>query len=53
MWEDGELSEKATITLFQELVDSGDAWALQGAYGRQAQKMINAGLIKNSKRKGK
>jgi len=50
-WEDGTLSKEDTIKLFQDLVDSGDAWVLQGCYGRQAQKMINAGLIKTKKGK--
>jgi hypothetical protein len=45
-FEDGTLSEKDTIKLFQDLVDSGMAWQLQGSYGRQAQAMIDAGVIK-------
>lgn len=39
-WERGELAEADTIRLFSELVASGDAWKLQGFYGRFA-----AGLI--------
>ena len=45
-FEDGTLSEKDTIKLFQDLVDSGMAWQLQGSYGRQAKAMIDAGVIK-------
>lgn len=44
-WEDGQLGREAEIELFQHLVDSGMAWTLQGAYGRQAQRMIDAGWI--------
>lgn len=43
-FENGELSEGETIELFQELIDSGLAWKLQGFYGRTAEDLINAGL---------
>jgi hypothetical protein len=42
-WEDGSLSDESTIELFQELIDSGLAWQLQGCYGRFANKLIDAG----------
>lgn len=45
-YEQGELDDGETVTLFQHLVDSGMAWRLQGSYGRQAQRMIDAGLVK-------
>lgn len=44
-WEDGQLPEEAETELFQELVDSGVAWQLQGMYGRRAVELIRAGLV--------
>lgn len=44
-WENGTLSEEDTVTLFQNLVDTGLAWKLQGGYGRQAHALIQAGLV--------
>ncbi len=43
--ESGEMSEEETVEFFQELVDSGIVWQLQGAYGRAAMALIEAGLV--------
>lgn len=44
-YEQGDLSEEKTLEMFQELVNSGLAWQLQGHYGRTAAALIEAGLI--------
>ena len=43
-YESGELDEEQIVEMFQELIDSGLAWQLQGHYGRTAARLIEAGL---------
>jgi len=38
-------SEEQVIEAWQHLVNTGLAWSLQGWFGRQAQAMIEAGII--------
>lgn len=44
-WEQGEMTEDEEARFFQELVDSGLAWQLQGMYGRRAAELIRAGTV--------
>jgi hypothetical protein len=42
-FEQGDLDHEGILELFQELIDSGLAWQLQGSYGRIARNLIEAG----------
>lgn len=44
-YEQGDLSNEDVVDLFQELVNSGLAWKLQGSYGRMAARLVEAGEI--------
>ena len=48
---DEGLTEKELIIGFQELIDSGLVWQLQGIYVREARDLINVGLCHLPKRK--
>ena len=44
-YESGELKAEDTLDLFAELIRTGQAWSLQGHYGRTAQALIDSGYI--------
>lgn len=44
-YEQGDLDTNGTLTLFSELIRSGQCWTLQGHYGRTARCIIDSGLI--------
>jgi hypothetical protein len=44
-YESEEIDQEEMVALFQDLVDSGLAWSLQGHYGRTAMRLIEAGII--------
>jgi hypothetical protein len=44
-FEEGELSNDEALKLFSELVKTGVAWELQGAYGRVAGDLIARGVL--------
>jgi hypothetical protein len=43
-YEGGEMTDAETITFFQELINSGMCWNLQGHYGRTAFYLIEHGF---------
>ena len=42
-YEMGNLDDTETVLFFQELIDTGMAWSLQGSYGRMARALIEEG----------
>ena len=47
-YENDEMDQDEILKFFQELVDSGAAWKLQGHYGRVANVLIESGLVKEA-----
>jgi hypothetical protein len=44
-WEGGKMTAEEYLHLFSALIENGQAWTLQGMYGREATSLIDAGLI--------
>lgn len=42
-WEAGEMTEDEETVFFQMLIDTDQAWSLQGYYGRNAIRLIEEG----------
>lgn len=42
-FEQGDLGHNEEVALLQKLIDSGEAWTLQGFYRRAAQRCIDSG----------
>lgn len=42
-YEQGEMEESEMVIFFQDLIDTGMAWSLQGHYGRTANALIMSG----------
>jgi hypothetical protein len=42
-FESGEMDDDEIVEFFQELIDNGMAWTLQGSYGRLATRLILEG----------
>ena len=47
-YENGEMSQEQVIEFFQELIDTGHAWRLQGHYGRTALRLIEYGYCRRA-----
>ena len=47
-YESGELEAENTLVLFAELIKTGQAWSLQGHYGRVAESLIDSGYISDT-----
>lgn len=45
-YEGGELDDEQIIKGFQDLINTGIVWQLQGHYGRTAKALIDAGYCK-------
>lgn len=50
-YEMGNLTEEETIGGFQEMINSGIVWSLQGSYGRTAKLLIEDGYCQLPEKK--
>lgn len=44
-YEGGDIQPEAFLELFSHLVKTGQAWSLQGTYGRTAHQLIDTGYL--------
>ncbi len=49
-FDEADVDEELMIEAWQLLIDTGTCWQLQGAFGRQAAAMIEAGLCTMTER---
>jgi hypothetical protein len=47
-YENGDMDWDRIVAMFQELINGGQAWTLQGHYGRTAKSLIDEGLCKET-----
>jgi len=47
-FEGGNLTIQSYLELFSYLIATGQAWTLQGMYGRTAKSLIDAGLLERN-----
>ena len=47
-YENNEMTQEEVIEFFQELIDTGHAWRLQGHYGRTALRLIESGYCRRA-----
>ena len=47
-YENDEMTQEEVIEFFQELIDTGHAWRLQGHYGRTALRLIEYGYCRRA-----
>ena len=47
-YENNEMTQEEVIEFFQELIDTGHAWRLQGQYGRTALRLIEYGYCRRA-----
>lgn len=43
-YEDGQMDNEEAIAMFQEMINDGSVWMLQGSYGRTAMDLIHSGV---------